>query len=292
MEEVYSIYFYKNEMLKSIDENIYRYTVCKDKPMKEMLNNYYIKEIDNVKKIKIDSVDKTIMKSFIKRYMKEYTIYEEDISTCIIDENKLDKKLEEIKELIKDRKKVKEYKTKEKNKIYEIEYKTGGELNKIEEEELKEYIKELTRGDGELHIYRYKENDYYSKNLWIYEIMAISKRGRKKDNTVYYVAELNENNYEYCGKSIGIDKRLISIIMYINLKNKEGYYKEGRKIIYGITDNEKMLKDIEELGKGWKDINLKDKEIIKSIIKKIEEYYEMKEGETLWFEEYMMTLTK
>ena len=80
--------------------------------------------------------------------------------------------------------------------------------------------------------------------------------------------------------------------MYINLKNKEGYYKEGRKIIYGITDNEKMLKDIEELGKGWKDINLKDKEIIKSIIKKIEEYYEMKEGEILWFEEYMMTLTK
>jgi len=250
-----TIFFYRNKMLRNIDENALKYGICDDfddgKAGRELHNKYFIEDIESVSILRIKRENKKDMREVIKKILKEYTIYENDISTAIIDNDTLNKKIEEIKESEDKIKKILEKKSGNLLKFTIKELKNDKTLEKIQYEELKNYIKEIPRGEGKLICYKYKEYDYYDNNLWAYEI--ISKTSNiPKSNYVNMSFEINYENKQI--SEIG-NKKIIGLILLMNMRNNNGFYKKGSDNIYFVTTNEEHIKINED---------------IKTIIKRIE----------------------
>ena len=245
--ETSTIFFYRNNMLKNIDDNTLKYGICDNfeegKTGKEFHNKFYIDDIENIRIIRIKRENKKDMKEVIIKLLKEYTIYENDISTAIIDDENLNKKIEEIKE---SENKIKDILKKKDEKMLNFSFKElkGYKvLEKIKTEYLSKFIENITRGEGKLICYRYKEYDYYDKDLWSFEILSKTNDIPKSN----YVNMSFEKSYEHKTISENGNKKLISLILLMNMRNKNGFYKNDSDIIYFVTTQEEHIKINEDI---------------------------------------------
>jgi hypothetical protein len=307
-----SIYIYKNDMLKYIDEDVIKYGCCKNyisgETGKKKHNNFYIEEINDIFIMSMEGIlmDKTTKdRSLIIRRVLNYIFKDEIIyisrylTTAIINNEMLINKIKEIEETFKNVELInKILKEKNINKINKVELK-GGKcdkkyIKKMKLNEIKTFIKEIGNGQGRLYYYRYIEYGYYDENMWSIEIgnkndsePSTSYTGlsyytedieKGQDGTVYFKAKYDT------GREETINKTVLCIIVILNIMNCEILYKKGNRFINVICKEE--LKRIEEDITKLKIKNIHLLENKTKIIEILKEYYSnLKEDEKIIFEE-------
>ena len=312
MDNDLSIYIYKNDMLKYIDEDVIKYGCCKNyisgETGKKKHNNFYIEEINDIFIMSMEGIlmDKTTKdRSLIIRRVLNYIFKDEIIyisrylTTAIINNEMLINKIKEIEETFKNVELInKILEEKNINKINKVELKgvkcDKKYIKKMKFNEIKTFIKEIGNGQGRLYYYRYIEYGYYDENMWSIEIgnkndsePSTSYTGlsyytedieKGQDGTVYFKAKYDT------GREETINKTILCIIVIVNIMNCEILYKKGNRFINVICKEE--LKRIEEDITKLKNKNIHLLENKTKIIEILKEYYSnLKEDEKIIFEE-------
>ena len=261
-EEDMTIFIFKNKMLDYIDKNTIKYGCCSKYSTgstgKIKFNDFFIDEIEEIFTLSLENVlkDKTlkekgnIARKILNNVFNEKIIYLSNyISTTIISDTELEEKIEYINKIFENDDNI----LKELNKIdsivikiSEFKYsKNTGNLDKFElptYDKIKKFIEFQKKTPGKIYYYKYDICNYYGDNVYCIEFGNISNI---EPQTAYSGISSYNNDFVNdektifkpifdSGKELEIEKKLLSVIIFLNLLNKKIHIKSNH--IYVICE--------------------------------------------------------
>jgi len=296
-DEDMTIFIFKNKMLDYIDKNTIKYGCCSKYYTgvtgKIKLNDFFIDEIRDIFTLSLEKVlkDKTlkekgnIARNILNNIFNEKIIYYSNyISTSIISDIELEEKIKYINKIFEND----EYILKELNKIENIVIKTikfeysknTGNLEKFElstYDKIIKFIKFQKKTSGRIYYYKYDICNHYGENVYCIELGNI---GNTEPQTAYSGISSYNNDFINdektifkpifdSGKELEIEKKLLSVIIFLNLLNKKIHIKINH--MYVICELE-YLKYINKSLEYLKKENILN--FNKDSIKKLESKYD------------------